>query len=192
MEAGAHADAPSVPQAVLDKLDRTRRAARKAKFKAAGVTAALPRLAENERDARQQLLNVDAAIKEARGCAKRAMIDEKRGERIAGALRTRLVDDVMPLAAILKPSYAYNACNSREAHREIIDMLLRCGIRVPTDDEIKDRSAQAHTPEMQELQRHHGHAWIELYIPADGDLKPQIAKWVELSQRLRSDPDASK
>jgi len=190
-EAGARADAPAVPQAVLDKLDRTRRAALEAKFKAAGATAALHRLADNERDARQQLVSADGAIKEARGCAQVAMIDEKRGERFARALRKWLVDDVLSLAAILRPSYAYGPFNGRQAHREVVEMLLRCGIRVPSDDEIQKRSAQAHTPEMQALQRF-GHAWIELYIPADGDLKPQIAKWVELSQRLRTDPEATK
>jgi hypothetical protein len=190
-ESGADPSVPAVSQALLDQRSAARRTADEAQFKAQGAEAALPKLAADERDARQHLADANTAHKETVGCVERAMIDDKRGERFARALRAWLVDGPLSLDAIMRPSYAFHAFNSREAHREIIDLLFRCGIRVPSDDEIKARSGQAQTPEMQELHRRHGHAWIELYLPADGDLKPQIAKWVALAQRLRTDPDAA-
>lgn len=139
-EAGAAPGVPAVDQALLDRRATARRAAEEARFKAQGATAALPRLASAERDARLALSSTDQAIRAAAADVLisehapqvRALLEAARSYREA-------LGELLPLALLVRPLWGASHRYGQFAATgdRLAEVFESARVHIPSDDELR-------------------------------------------------------
>jgi hypothetical protein len=172
-EAGASSEVSSVHPALLEKMQRARRAADEAHFQSEGAKSAMAKVQQVADQARSDLSTADFAIDAA---VSAVLIEECEPEfeilKQTRMQRLRAFEKIKALEVITRPSWGpahhFGKTASNSAHQVIATRLHEYRVESPSATEMA-----------QKLQ------------PGDARLREQSEAMAEFALRLRSDPDAA-